>query len=264
MAMRVLEFLGLRGLHLFTCRVTGEEPLPSLAEAPTCERFDSAEIEDMRAGTRYFGRANFWRMVFHIPILTMLVKIGGGWVTWVFVVLIAFHSALLAMEAYKAAVLERMQGAPPRPKSTEVVKSEVWGEWYFAPKKWETETFYRLTGGFWFKVLVEFVIDRLRLTREEREAGKTVEYVGSGMAEVVRFENGSRVSECVHLSMAAIDLLPIWFAVSHKLWLAVPYTVFVLWGDFGCAVLQRLNRWRIWTLIKRARSLEARQAKKNV
>ncbi|MBL8068916.1 MAG: hypothetical protein JNM28_10735 [Armatimonadetes bacterium] len=259
MVIKVLEILGLRALHLFTCRVTGEDALPSIADAPTCDRFSAEEVAEMRAGTRYFGRANFWRMVFHLPILLMLLKFNGGWVTGIFAALIALHTALLAMEAYKAAVLQHIKGVEGRPKSTEVVKSEVWGEWYFAPKKWETETFYRITGGFWFKILVEFVIDRLRLTKEEREAGKTVEYVGSGMAEVVRFENGSRVSECVHLTMAAIDLLPIWFAASHKLWLAIPYTVFVLWGDFGCAVLQRLNRWRIWTLIKRARKLEARQ-----
>lgn len=259
--MRILEKLGLRGLHLFTCRVTGEAALPSLAEASECRRFSVHELAEMRSGARYFGRANFWRMVFHIPILLMLARFGGGWITYVFAILVAFHATLLVMESYKATVMSQMSGVEEEEKPAEVVKSEVWGEWFFAPKKWETEKFYRWVGGFWFKALVEFVIDHLRLTKEEREAGKTVEYVGKGMADVVKFENGSRVSECVHLTMAAIDILPIWFAVTHKLWFAVPYTVFVIWGDYGCAILQRLNRFRIWTLIKRARSLEARAEK---
>ena len=258
MVMRVLEKVGLRQLHLFTSRVTGEPALPAIKDAPNYAVYSADEIYEMKSGTRYFGRANFWRMIFHIPVLVLLAHYDKSWITLIFVILILFHAALLLMESYKATIIDKLPAVKGEEKVPEVVKSEVWGEWYFAPKEWETEKLYKLIGGYWFKALVEYVIDHLRLTKEERESGKTVEYIGNGPAGAVKFENGSRVSECVHLTMAAIDILPIVVALSNKLWLALPYTVFVIWSDFGCAILQRLNRTRVWTLIKRARQNEAR------
>lgn len=113
----------------------------------------------------------------------------------------------------------------------------------------------------WFRVLVEYVIDHLRLTPEDRAAGRSVEYVGSKTEDVVRFENTSRVSELTHFTMAGIGIFPIFFAVWHRLWFAVPFTILVFYADLGCALLQRLNRRRIWTLIKRFRQTSARQEK---
>jgi hypothetical protein len=161
-------------------------------------------------------------------------------------------------EAYKASVVALIKAEERDVEPMGPVTSEVWWDAYYRPKPWETEALYRVFGVFAFRDLVEYVIDVLTLTKAERLAGKRVEYVGKGTNEVVAFENGSRVSELVHLSMAAIDLVPIVFVLANQLWLALPFTLFIFWGDFYCALLQRLNRHRIWPLILRLRKVAAR------
>lgn len=262
--MRILEILGVRQLHLFTCRCTGEMPLPSLSAASGCRQFSGDQLWEMQSGARYFGLANFWRMIFHIPVLLLLIKFESSWIMWLYVLLVVFHASLLVMESYKSAVMAKILPNP----AVEGVKegpqtSETWGDWLFAPKKWETDGLYRAAGMFMFQHLVEYVIDHLRLTKRERLAGKTVDYVGRSTNDLVRFENTSRVSELVHLTMAALDLLPLAFVIWKGLWLAVPYTLYVIWSDFYCALLQRLHRKRVWPIIMRARKQAARRQAKS-
>ncbi len=263
--MRLLEMLGVRQLHLFTCRCTGESPLPSLSTAGSCREFSGEQLWEMQSGARYFGLANFWRMVFHIPVLLLLIKFENSWIMWLYVCLVVFHASLLVMESYKSAIMAKIQPNTniERPAETPL-RSETWGDWLFAPKKWETDGLYKAAGLFMFQHLVEYVIDHLRLTKRERQAGKTVEYVGKSTNDLVRFENTSRVSELVHLTMAALDLLPFIFVISKGLWLAVPYTFYVIWSDFYCALLQRLHRRRVWPIIMRARKQAERRAEKAV
>ncbi|MFM9872327.1 MAG: hypothetical protein ACKVQS_02540 [Fimbriimonadaceae bacterium] len=263
MLMRFLEFVGVRQLHLFTCRCTGENPLPSLSTASACHEFSGEQLWEMQSGARYFGLANFWRMIFHIPVLLLLIKFESGWIMWLYVVLVVFHASLLVMESYKSAVMAKISPSFTVESAKEEPQiSETWGDWLFAPKKWETDGLYRAAGLFMFQHLVEYVIDHLRLTKRERIEGKTVEYVGRSTNDLIRFENGSRVSELVHLTMAVLDILPLAFVIWKGLWLAVPYTFYVIWSDFYCALLQRLHRRRVWPIIMRARKQAERRAAK--
>lgn len=259
--MKVLERLGLRALHLFACRITGEKSLPTLAEAPNYAKYSAHEINELRMDARYFGSANFWRLLMHVPIMLMFAKFNAVLPASFFLILIVFHASLLVMESYKATVIQLLHPVEKVEKELPMVRCETWGDWLFAPKKWETDGLYKVLGVYGFRDLVEWVITHMKLTKKERKEGKTIEFVGgSSLRDVVEFENGSRVNECVHLTMATIDLVPIAFAIYHQLWLALPFTLWVFWGDFWCALLQRLNRRRIWTLIKRARKLEARSS----
>lgn len=259
--MELLERLGLRKLHLLISDRTGQKPLPPLAQAHATPGYRAEEIEDQRHDARYFGRANLLRIVTHLPILAMFIRFGNWWLGGLFIALAVFHAVLVILERYKSEIVARLVADPDAvPLVVEKAKSETWGDWWFVPKRWETEKFYVMVGLVQFRRLVEFIIWTLGYTREERRAGKTLEFVRGASKDVVEFENQSRVNECVHLVMAGIDLIPVVYALATQLWFALPYTLWILWGDLYCVLLQRLNRCRIWTLIRRARKIEARSA----
>lgn len=257
--MELLERLGLRQFHLFVSKKAGEEPLPNLREAKESGGYSADQIEELRSATRYFGQANFWRLVFHLPVLLMFWRFDGYWGAGLFLALVLFHTSLIVLETYKASVIQRLRPSDSVTEVIQIVRSETWGEWWFSPKGWETDRVYRWMGMLWFKILVEYVINGLRLTPEQRAAGMEVEYVGTKAEDVIRFENTSRVSELTHFSMALTGVFPVYFAVWHELWLAVPFTILVFYADLGCALLQRLNRRRIWPLVKRFRKQSERR-----
>ncbi len=137
--MKLLERLGLRALHLFACRITGEQSLPTLEQAPTYAHYSANEINELRMDARYFGSANFWRLLMHVPIMLMFWKYDAVWVASFFLILILFHASLLIMESYKATVIQMLRPIEKVEKELPMVRCETWGDWLFAPKKWETD-----------------------------------------------------------------------------------------------------------------------------
>ncbi len=260
--MELLERLGLRYLHRLISDRTGQKPLPPIADAVSTRGFRQTDIDDLRHDARYFGRANLFRLVLHLPVIAMFARFDQWFLMAVFGAMALFHAVLVVLESYKTTIIFRL-GADPEatPEERAPARSETWGDWWFVPKKWETDRFYAAIGLPRFRRLVEWVIWTLRYSRSERRAGASLEFVrGARTKDVVEFENQTRVNECVHLVMAAIDVVPIIYAVVNQLWFAIPYTAWIFWGDLYCALLQRANRNRIWTLIRRARKLEARSA----
>jgi hypothetical protein len=257
---RVLETCGIRALHVFVSARVGERPLPTIEDAKTSTAYSAEDIAELQIQTRYFGKANFWRAVLHLPIILMFANSEAWRFTFLFVTMVVFHSFLILIELYKASVIRNLKPGEggERPKFADQ-KPVSWGDWYFSPKPWESEKAYARMGIKFFRWQVTYFMERAMLTKEQRKSGLKAEYVGGGgRAEVLRFESSTRVAEVVHLGMGAIDILPVIFVIQHQIWLMLPYVLWICYGDFGLAILQRSHRLRVWKLVERMRAKHAK------
>lgn len=251
--------MGYRGFHKFVSRAVGEVPLPAWSDAGTARGYSAWQIQDLRSGARYFAYANFWRGIMHLPVVGLFVWRDVWGLAALFLALAAGHAQLVLLELYKASVIWQLQ-ADPEAKPVEradMASSTAW-DWFFKPKKFETEAFYRGLGLGWFRILATRFIEWSRLSPEERARGDRPEYVGRGTREdVARFESATRVGEAAHWVMGFLDAIPIVFCIVNGIFWPLPYLIWIWWGDTWLALLQRQHRCRVWKLVERVRKRQA-------
>ncbi|MDI9635114.1 hypothetical protein QPK87_31455 [Kamptonema cortianum] len=242
------------------CKIWGETIPASFSEAPHVKGLTESKIDELTANARYFSAANFWRLVFHLPVIMMFWAFGYPLLSIPFLILCTIHAVLVVTEVYKREVFKLYRVDPSATENKEhqiAVTSSRAGDWWYKPKKWETDRFYRWLGMSGFRWFVTTFIEKTRLTRQERKRGERTSYVGKSVNDIVRFESGTRTAESIHLCMASFDLIPVVFCVTVGFWWGLPYTAWVFVGDFWLSLLQRHHRVRVWKIIERVRAREA-------
>jgi hypothetical protein len=253
MVARLLELVGIRQMHLLMSWLTGDTPLPAVGKPSPWSR---QKLVDNRDGSRYFGIANFLRGSLYWWPLFCLWQFGLIWLDALIIFILFYHYSSVLLEIYKILRVNALlpnapeQGEDPGPNRS----SPRW-DWWFAPKKWETEKFYKAIGIIALKIIVTTYVDKTKLTVEEQLAGKKAEYLPSrSKTESLQFEFATRVGEGLH-SFAILLNVPVvfnlfWF---HQLIPGILIGLLTL-SDVMLALLQRCHRLRVWRLVVKMRS----------
>ncbi len=265
--LRVLEILGVRRLYSLTGGGVSGRMLPAAAEASETKGWSQEDVTELFEGARYFGIANFVRLLLHIPVIAFLCYLQTwGWVA-VFGAVCFFHILCVVLEAYKTGVGKRISPDPDAVSRSEqsvlaVGEALPRASGWWRNRSWETERLYHWLGMGWFQEIVTTYVELTRLNRFERRKGERVEYLGKlSPADLARFEAGTRLGELAHLIFAVLDLPPVVIAVTHHKWAWLPYLGALLWGDSWLALLQRFHRLRVTGLLEKYRAREARKQK---
>ena len=268
--LRILELLGIRFVYRLTGGDISGQLLPTATRAAETPGWSKSDLDELFEGARYFGIANFVRLILHLPVLVFLAQNQARGLLTVFSVIVAFHVLCVVLEVYKSGVARRIT-----PDETAVSHSEhsvltvgealPWGNWFWKNRKWETETLYHWLGMGWFQEVVTTYVEITRLKRVERKSGEKVEYLGKqSPADLARFEAGTRLGELAHWVFAVLDLGPVVVCALHfkTEWPWMVYLGFLLWGDSWLALLQRFHRLRVTGLLERYRAREQRKLQK--
>jgi hypothetical protein len=237
-------------MHLVMSRLTGDTPLPPVGKPSPWSR---KKLTENRDGSRYFGIANFIRGSLNWWPLLATWNLHVLWITGLTIFLMGFHYASVLLEIYKIKRVDALlpnapeEGQDPAPNA-----SSPKYDWYFAPKKFESEKFYWIL--LKLKFIVTVYIDRTKLTPEERKAGKKAEYLGNlSRAETVPFEFATRVGEGLHFTAFWCNApLAIGLFLHHKTGPGILISLLML-SDVLLALLQRCHRLRVWRVVVKMR-----------
>lgn len=248
MGPRLLEGLGLRGLHVAASRVLGLEPIPKDGPGEVGRRsWDAAARE-----ARLFCRLNFGRALLYVPHLWAASAAGVGWARAYTATMMAFHGALALGEAYRAAQARALMATASeegRPAPAPRAGADL-AYWFFRPKAFESERLYRLMGVEAFRRFVVWLMRSL--------TPGSLEFIPSGGASaVVAYERQTRASEAVHWLLGLLVLPIIVGAWQSGGGLPFAWSLVILWGDAMLALLQRYQRLRLWPVVARARERAA-------
>lgn len=255
------ERLGMRVFYVFITNLVKDRLLPPAKEANSAKGWAEHDIRERIESARYFGRAQVVRALCNIPMIYVGWKGNAPWVLYSFLALLAVQILMIGVEVYKHAITSLLTADPD---ATPEPPPNSFGDWYFTPKKWESEKFYRAIGIEGFRTFVNWYISSTRLTREEKTTGKKVEYVAKPAPnDLLRFEVGTRIGEIVHLIIALINIMPLVVAIQQYFHgYIIFHCAFFVWGDFYLVLLQRYHRLRIWQTAQKLRERIARKEKR--
>ncbi len=256
--------MGFRGLYLTVCRLTGQRAIPSLAEVASAPGWSEEEKEDLLLSARYFSTGNFMRALLFVPFVIFGLTKSGWFIAGVFSVLITFHLVLMVMELYKLQLALRLVPDHEKPPINKGPLPPTHGDWWFRPRAFETEAFYRMIGIKFFQWITTTYIQKTSISKVDRREGKKVEFVQRpNPHDLHQFELRTRVGETTHLITALFDLMPLIHAIATKSWWWLPYILWIIYGDVGCTFLQRYHRTRVWPLLTRFRERDQRKAQES-
>jgi hypothetical protein len=267
MFARLLELFGIRGFYQAMSRLAGERMLPGFA-VDHAEGWSQNKLGHVKEGSRYFLIANVFRLtVYVVPALAAIHE--SAWIPLATMgILVLFHVLCIVLETYKhqlCRVHGRRLAEGDWPEMDEPdppdIRLSSRSDWYYAPRRWETEGFYRVFGMALFQNLVTNYIENTRLTREDREAGKKLVFLkGKGKDNTLAFVRDTRVAESIHLCAFFVNtpllIEGLVLGIKSFMWFIVPVLVL----DLYLVLLQRYHRLRMWPMIVRARSADAGQA----
>lgn len=240
-------------MYVFTARLFRQPVLPRSGEIGSYDGACQVVLDRESGRSRYIGLSNFLRAVLYVPFLVMFLLHDGRWQFWLYFAMGVCHLALTMVETYKAALLSMAKPGAEEGKSNEITV-EPWADWYFAPKKFETEKYFTRLGMEWFRTLVLTYTNWAMLNRSQRKSGRKLEFVSRPTPqEVLRFDLESRYAELSHTVLLAIDMVFVTFTIVHRVWWIMPYSLWVLWGECSLVFLQRYHRARMWRSVVRAR-----------
>jgi hypothetical protein len=261
MVAQLLEWLGIRGFYWLMSRLAGERMLPPVRTSHA-HGWSLAKVAEIKEGSRYFLTANIFRGVVYIPPAL------GAWghFSWIplstmgFIVL--FHSLCIILEAYKHQLCQAhsralSEGRWPEEEAKEPpdIRLSSKTDWYFAPRRWESEKLYRALGMFAFQQMVTYYIDNTRLTKEERKRGKKAVFLKSSRPDdTLQFVRDTRVAESIHLCAFFLNIPVFVQGVALQLPFVAGFVLPVLILDAYLVLLQRHHRLRMWSMIVRARA----------
>jgi hypothetical protein len=267
MLPRLLELLGVRAFYWVMSHLAGERMLPPWNTAESKE-WSREKVAEVKEGARYFLIANLGRAAIYIFPMMAAIKDRATAPFWTMVGIVFFHGLCILLEVYKNLLCKRhdkalkaglwIEGHPAEPPDIRLSQKM---DWYFAPRRLETELLYRIIGVEAFKNVVTFYVENTRLTREERDNGKKASYLkGGSKQEKIQFVRDTRVAETIHFCALLINV-PVFIEglalnIPSVVWFILP----VLILDIYLVLLQRQHRLRMWPFILRTRSLDAREA----
>jgi len=267
MLPRLLELLGVRGFYWVMSHLAGERMLPPWG-AKESKEWSLEKVGEVKEGARYFLIANIGRAAIYIFPMLAAIKDRATAPFWTMVGIVFFHCLCIILESYKALLCKRHgqalldgrweEGQPNDPPD---IRLSAKMDWYFAPRRIETDLFYRFIGVEAFKNIVTFYVENTKLTKEDRDNGRKAVYVRVGSKQdKIQFVRDTRVAETIHFCALLINV-PVFvqglaLGISSVVWFILP----VLILDIYLVLLQRQHRLRMWPFILRTRSLDAREA----
>lgn len=253
---RLWEALGFRRLYLLTANMAGEVALPGLREGPT--ELSPEAVEEIRCRSRYHEWANVVLFMTYFPGLVAGVLIGNVPFLLLHIVLAGVNFSCILIERYKRTLALRLQrdgqmGDQPIPSVRAPEKPS--GDWYFAPKGWESEALYRRTGVAFYK---EMLVDGVTVCRyppaERTTDAKFME--GNSLEDLLGLENTTRVAESIHLAafLGRLGIAIAFWGIEFGIDL---YFVAFLILDLYFVLVQRYHRLRVWKVVQRYRTRRA-------
>lgn len=245
---RFYELIGIRGFYAWITGVGGGKPLPNTknpAEIPV------NHLETTKADSRYFEIANLLRAGFYLPPMVALFIVRQWFGFGILLFLVVFHFLCVATERYKRALLNIHQPGPAEPLVGDP-NATITQHWFYSPKKFETNKFYRRIGLDYIRGRVRYYTRKTRFSRGEE---KPVEYIeDQSPAAYARFEQGTRIGEMLHLVAMFLNLPPAFTAALAREWIWMVYLLLVAGADLYLALLQRYHRRRVTIAYNRLRS----------
>lgn len=267
MLPRLLELLGVRGFYWVMSHLAGERMLPAWG-AKESKEWSREKVIEVREGARYFLIANIFRAAIYVFPMLAAIKDRATAPFWTMVGIVFFHGLCIVLEAYKALLCRKhgqslQDGTWPegQPDDPPDIRLSAKMDWYFAPRRIETDLFYRILGVEAFKNIVTFYVENTKLTKEERDSGRKAVYVKMGSKQdKIQFVRDTRVAETIHFCAFLINV-PVFIqglvlGIPSFVWFILP----VLILDIYLVLLQRQHRLRMWPFILRTRSLDANEA----
>lgn len=219
--------------------------------------------------SNYHDCVNLIRNLFLVPFTATLIWLGEiGWAVWVgLFVVVHFVSSL--SDRYRRLLLFRYRDeatqrgvdltnviSEPTPMGDpDTVFHRVPLRWWFDPKAWETERFFRAVGiSLWQRHVVFMVAKAWHPPHERALPGaRRAFFRETSRREMVGFEAATRMGESIHIlgGLALVPVLLVFY--HHQVWWAFALMVYVLATDILFAMLLRMHRARVWKLVRRLR-----------
>lgn len=245
-------------------RMAGEAMLPPTT-SNDLSRWDHERIEEVRDGARYFRTANFWRLLVYVfPFFAVLAELRETSLAWIplgtILYFVGFHVLCITLETYKMLLSNHHEPNLPQEADRVLEEPDIAPDirlspkmhWYFSPKFYETEPFYRAIGMPWFKNLVTNYIEATKFDREQKKLGKKNVFVkGRSVDDAKTFIRDTRVAETIHIAAFFINLPLILEGMILRRYTVVWFVLPVLALDAYLILLQRYHRLRIWPLLEK-------------
>jgi hypothetical protein len=265
----LLERLGIRRWYRVMSWLTGDRMM-TVGAPPDRTR---ADLVELRRNARYYSWANFWRGALYVPPVIALFR----WEAWggfgLLLFLVIFHYLCYELEFYRTSMAEVLEecgqylehAAGPKVEQRTIGASDPTSHshddpdeplrmephWFFWPKRFESETFYRLIGMEKVRQIVVYYTDKTKLTPEERKAGTTVSFVSGKPLDLVDFEKGTRTGEKLHVTAALFNIYPLYECLDRAAFGWAFYLSLILIIDISLSLLQRYHRVRVHRLWER-------------
>ncbi len=238
-------------------RLANEPAFGKLGEAKT--ELSPNALYEFNSQARYHEWSNWVLWWTYIPGLVGGLIIPSWPLFWVTFLVSGFNLACIFGDRYKRFLIADMlaRGAIgdkelDRPKPPE----KPLADWYFAPKRWETEKLYLRTGVERFRVMMVEGTTALMYPPGERE--RNARYMQKlDRMEMLSFDQTTRIGEMIHTAGFLLHVA-MFIAFWHVDPVMIPYFVLLLIYDLYFMFLQRYHRVRIWRLVQRLRKAKAR------
>lgn len=261
---RFFELIGIRGFYRMMSRMAGEAMLPP-STSSDLSRWDEERIEEVRDGARYFRTANFFRAIMYIfPFFAVLKELQETNLAWItigtIVFVVCFHALCITLETYKMLLSNLHESKLPPDDTRDLLEPDMAPDirrspkmhWYFSPKFYETENFYRAIGMPTFKNWVTNYIEATKFDREQKKLGKKNVFVkGRSVDDAKTFIRDTRVAETIHIAAFFINFPLILEGIILRRYTVVWFVLPVVLLDAYLILLQRYHRLRIWPLLEK-------------
>jgi hypothetical protein len=250
---RLWEVLGIRRLYVLTAHMAGEVVLPDLRGGAT--ELSPESVEEIRRRSRYHEWANVVLFMTYFPGLVAGVLIGNLSFFLLHAILAGVNASCVLIERYKRSLALRLQsdgqmGVQPIPSVRAPEKPS--GDWYFAPKRWESEALYQRLGVARFKEMLVDGVTACRYPPEERTTNaKFME--GNSLEDLLGLERTTRISESIHLAafLGRLGMAIAFWGIEFGIDL---YFLVFLILDLYFVLVQRYHRLRVWKVVQRYRT----------
>lgn len=246
---RLYERVGLRPLFGLVARMYGE-CLPPPAGGGLTDAFDADEARRVIWWSRYHEVVNALAVAVQSPLAPLGAAAGSAPLAAYGGALCAMHAACVALERYKRArCLDLLPDGPgsARPAARYAAAPAFLGRapasLWFAPRRFETEAFFRRTGTQAFRRVVLWVYAVAFAGTEGSRSGP--DFLPLGAASLSGLDGQSRMAEVSHLLGLLLHIPFLIVVVQRGMELGAAYVLFLLCLNLWCALIQRHHRARI-------------------
>ncbi len=246
---RLYERAGLRPLFGLVARMYGECLPPPAGESLT-GAFGTDEARRVIWWSRYHEVVNVLAIAVQAPLAPLGAAVGSAPLAAYGGALCAMHAACVGLERYKRArCLDLLPDGPgsARPAARYAPAPALLGRrsaaLWFAPRRFETEAFFRGTGAQAFRRVVLWVYSVAFAGTEGGRSGP--DFLPRGAASLAGLDGQSRVAEVSHLFGLLLHVPFLVAAIHRGMAVGVAYVLFLICLNLWCALIQRHHRARI-------------------